>query len=119
MMNEGYLDSDLHPDDGSVLIYEKLGTSNDYTTPILERLTDYLNYKNINMNISILKLIKDLEDLLENEIKKFLESLTPIFFNMRVVEDDYLKVLSRNVKLTLKNPNRVIPDMFIKHFKDK
>jgi hypothetical protein len=118
-LNEEFIDNDSYPDDGSIFIYKKLDTSNYHLIPIIRRLTDNLNYINMNMNIFIINLIKKVEDELENEIKIFLESLTPIFVSMREVEDNYSKVLSRNVKSAMGNPNRVIPDMYIQHFKDK
>lgn len=95
--------------------------ANDATTfdIKLRQLADYLSYININMNSANLKLIKNIEDVLDNEIKAFSDLVAPIFSNMREVEFKYSKKLSRNVKSVLGNPNLVVPERFMQHFKNK
>lgn len=116
---EEFIDSDVV--DGSLMAPNNPIVSDSFVSIFQNKimiLTDYLSYININMSTTIVALIEKVEKVLETEIGMFLDLLTPIFFNMREVENQYSIVLSRNVKLKLESHNRIIPDMFIQHFKN-
>lgn len=82
-------------------------------------LTDELLIMNIKLNRSINTIIDKYENILKEEMKAFLDSLEPIFFNMREAENTYSQVLTENVKLVVNNVHKLIPKMFLNKFENR
>lgn len=75
-----------------------------------------LHEKNIYINKSITDMISKYTNIVEEELKLFLELLVPIFFNMRETVSTYSEILSENIRLAVNNPIKVIPKEFINQF---
>lgn len=79
-------------------------------------VTDQLNTINIYMNKSIMMIIHQFENILNNELKIFIEFLVPIFFKMLESKNDYLHVVADNVKYDVNNPHKILPKQFTDYF---
>lgn len=85
----------------------------------LEVISYRLNIINIYMNRSITTMINKYETFLQDELKIFLESITPIVFKMLEHKNDNFHVLAENVKYDVNNPHKTIPKQFMDHFGDR
>lgn len=79
-------------------------------------LCDQLHIINIYMNKTIKLLINRFEKILEDEMKLYLESLDPIFFNIKEIENTYSQTLTDNMKYIMNKSDKVIPIEFMNYF---
>lgn len=94
--------------------------SGEFTLTVLEnelkQVVDRLRERNIYMNECILSMIGKYDKILEEDIKSFLESLNPMFYNMREVENTYSQVLVDSIKIYMDNPNKKIPEEILTYY---
>lgn len=85
----------------------------------IDILIDRLLIMNIKTHRSIMMMINIYENILQEEIKAFLDSLISTFFNLREAENTYAQVLTENVKLVVNNTQKLIPTMFLNKFENR
>ncbi|VVC41926.1 Leucine-rich repeat,Leucine-rich repeat domain, L domain-like [Cinara cedri] len=82
-------------------------------------LTDRLHMNNIYINESLMSMISKYESKLEDELKMFTESVAAIYANIRKSETDYSQILMDNVRATVNNRQKVIPQEITNRFENK
>lgn len=83
------------------------------------QMTDRLHIINIYMNKTITVLINKFEKVLEDELKIYLESLIPLFLNMKEIESTYSQVLNENLKNIMNRSDKAIPKEYMTYFENR
>lgn len=85
----------------------------------IDAIVNRLYMTNIYMNESIVSMINKYENILNDEIKNYLDLIASIFFKMADVKNEYFQILYDRVKYDVDNPHKIFRKHITDYFPEK